>query len=120
MSGSSLLLIETDWNVPLFQMKHGGGVGFYQITTGVATDEDDFIVGGTGGLGIAPANGDIGVLAQSYSITRGRSSELDRPTAGTATIVLDSPSAVFSPLNISGCLSGSLLPRPSLSISLCY
>jgi len=120
MSGSSLLLIETDWNVPLFQMKHGGGVGFYQITTGVATDEDDFIIGGTGGLGIAPANGDIGSLAQSYSITRGRSSELDRPTAGTATIVLDSPSAVFSPLNISGCLSGSLLPRRSLSISWRY
>jgi len=81
------------------------GVGYYQITTGVATDDDDFIVGGTGGLGIAPANGDIGELVKSYSITRGRSSELDRPTAGMATIVVDNPSAVFSPLNTTGCLS---------------
>ena len=118
MSGSALLLVETDWPVSLYSMD--AGVGYYQITTGVATDDDDFIVGGTGGLGIAPANGDIGELVKSYSITRGRSSELDRPTAGMATIVVDNPSAVFSPLNTTGCLSGSLLPRRSLSIAWRY
>lgn len=116
-SGSALLLVETDWPVSLYAMDNNGGVGYWQITTGVATDDDDFIVGGTGGLGIAPANGDIGELVKSYTITRGRSSELDRPTAGTATIVVDNPSAVFSPLNTTGCLSGSLLPRRTLNIA---
>ena len=61
--------------------------------------------------------GQIQRFVRDYSITRGRSSELDRVGAGQAVITVDSPSALFSPLNTSGSLSGSLLPGRSIKIA---
>ena len=109
------LSVQTDW--PIQFPNKNGGLGYWIITTGVATGEDDFIVGGGGGLGIAPGTGNIAHLVQEYSITRGRSSELDRPAAGQATLIVDSPSAIFSPINSSGSLSGSLLPGREMQLS---
>lgn len=111
------LQVETDWPISFLGLSDGGGIGYWQITTGVATDFDDFVVGGTGGLGIAPGTGNIELLVKDYSITRGRQSELDRVTAGEAIIAVDNPSALWSPLNTTGCLSGSLLPGRRVNIA---
>lgn len=64
--------------------------------------------------------GQIQRFVREYSITRGRTSELERVGVGTATITVDSPSALFSPLNTTGCLTGSLLPGRSVKISWKY
>ena len=53
---------------------------------------------------------DIATHVKSYTISRGRSSELDRYGAGTLSMVLDNPDGLFTPLNSTGCLTGSLLP----------
>lgn len=53
---------------------------------------------------------DISSYIKSYSITRGRSSELDRYGSGAATLIVDNASGVFTPLNTTGCLTGSLIP----------
>ena len=53
---------------------------------------------------------DISSYVKSYTINRGRSSELDRSGAGTLTLVMDSPSGLFLPLNSTGSLTGSLVP----------
>lgn len=116
--GVATLNVQTDWPVQIFDS--AAGVGYWQITDGNPTDDDDFIVGGEGGLGIAPGTGNISHLVMDYSITRGRSSELDRVAAGQAVLTLDNPSAMFSPLNTSGSLSGSLLPGRDVQISWLY
>ena len=60
--------------------------------------------------GAATGASDIATHVKSYSINRGRSSELDRYGAGTLTLTCDNAAGLFTPLNTSGCLSGSLLP----------
>lgn len=53
---------------------------------------------------------------KSYDLNRGRSSELDRTAPGTATITLDNTTGLFSPLNTSSSLSGSLVPYRQVNI----
>lgn len=53
---------------------------------------------------------------KSYNLTRGRSSELDRTSPGMATLVLDNTTGLFSPLNTSSSLSGSLVPYRQVNI----
>lgn len=63
---------------------------------------------------------DLAIFTKSYSISRGRSSDLDRVGAGTATIVVDDSTKTFLPLNTSGSLSGSLLPGRTIRIQWDY
>ena len=56
------------------------------------------------------AAGSLTQYVKSYTITRGRSSELDRVGPGTMTLVLDSPNGLFMPRSTTGSLSGSVLP----------
>lgn len=53
---------------------------------------------------------DVSGYVKNYTINRGRSFELDRAGAGTLTLVVDSPSGLFLPLNSTGSLTGSLVP----------
>jgi len=62
------------------------------------------------------SGGDIAPYVKSYTLNRGRSSELDRSAPGTATLVLDNPDGMFLPLNTTGSLSGSLIPNRSIKI----
>src|SRR3990167_11179464 len=103
--GNATLSVQTDWPIQFFEGT-GGGIGYWQITDGTPTDEDDFIVGGGGGLGIAPGAGDITRLVRGYTITRGRSSELDRVAAGEGGLNLYKPPAIFSPPKTSLYLLG--------------
>lgn len=64
---------------------------------------------GVGALDIAP-------YLKSYTITRGRSSELDRVAPGTLTMVLDNPNGLFLPRNTSSSLSGSLIPGRAIQV----
>jgi len=107
---SASLIVETDWP----SKGDYASLGWRIVAT--PTNDDDFIVGGLLGNGIGAGLENIVYLVQDYSITRGRTSELERVGVGTATITVDSPSALFSPLNTSGCLSGSLLPNRRINI----
>src|SRR3990167_532650 len=60
--------------------------------------------------------GEITTYVKSYSLNRGRSSELDRVSPGTLTLVLDNPDVLFSPANTSSSLSGSLVPYRSIYV----
>lgn len=79
-----------------------------QAGIGVWAVNINFEVGGS-----APASaivgGDITYYVRSYSLTRGRSSELDRVAPARLTLVLDNPQSVFTPLS-SSVLTGSLVP----------
>ena len=55
-------------------------------------------------------------FVKSYTITRGRSSELDRVGPGTMTLVLDSPNGLFMPRSTTGSLSGSVLPNRLITV----
>jgi len=121
MPPSASLIIDTDWATSNLGDKVTRGIGYYTITQGTAVDNSDFIVGGTLGYGIAPDNLDLAAFAKEYSITRGRSNELDRMQIGTAILTLDSPCLLFSPADSqSGGLAGSILPGRSITISWVY
>lgn len=59
---------------------------------------------------------DVTQYVSSVSITRGKSRELDRFTAGTASVVLHNESRIFDPFNSAGTFFGQILPRKQIVI----
>jgi len=68
------------------------------------------ILGGTEDTPIDPG------LIKSITITRGRSRQLNRFNAGTASIVFNNASRIFDPLNDDSEYSGQIVPRISMRV----
>lgn len=60
---------------------------------------------------------DVTVFVQTISITRGKSRELDRYQAGTASIVLDNNQRTFDPTNSASPYYGNITPKKQVRIS---
>ena len=59
---------------------------------------------------------DVTNYVASVSVNRGKSRELDRYTAGNASITLHNDSRIFDPFNTSGIYYGQILPRKPIVI----
>ena len=79
----------------------------------------------SGGTGLVPLGGDLADIVwtdvtdkvRSVSISRGRSTELDAFTTGSASVVLDNRDRTFDPEYASGPYFGALTPMRPLRIS---
>jgi hypothetical protein len=61
---------------------------------------------------------DVTAFLRAVSIRRGRSRELDRFTAGNATLTLDNRARTFDPLYSAGPYFGSILPRKQVVVDI--
>jgi hypothetical protein len=59
---------------------------------------------------------DVTNYVASVSVNRGKSRELDRYTAGNASVILHNDSRIFDPFNTAGIYYGQILPRKPIVI----
>jgi hypothetical protein len=92
-----------------FTLPAGGGVSFILNDTTKGKLDSVYVLGGD-------VLTDVTSYVESVSIDRGKSRELDRYTAGHASITLHNDSRIFDPFDTSSIYYGNIVPRKPIAI----
>lgn len=92
-----------------FKLPAGGGTSFILNDTTKGKLDSIYVLGGD-------VLTDVTSYVASVSIDRGKSRELDRYTAGHASITLHNDSRIFDPFNTSSIYYGNIVPRKPIAI----
>jgi hypothetical protein len=94
-----------------FDLSQSGGNYYFTLDDAIQGKlNSDYVLGGGDVLV------DVTQYVQSVSINRGKSRELDRFTAGSASVVLHNDSRIFDPFYADGPYFGQILPRKQVII----
>ena len=92
-----------------FTLPAGGGTSFILNDTTKGKLDSIYVLGGD-------VLTDVTSYVASVSIDRGKSRELDRYTAGHASITLHNDTRVFDPFNTASAYYGNIVPRKPIAI----
>jgi hypothetical protein len=92
-----------------FTLPAGGGTSFILNDTTKGKLNSIYVLGGD-------VLTDVTNYVQSVSVNRGKSRELDRYTAGNASVTLHNDSRIFDPFNTASPYYGNIVPRKPIAI----
>jgi len=92
-----------------FDLTASGGTFFKLNDTVKGVLNSSFVLGGD-------VLTDVTRFVESVSVNRGKSRELDRYTAGNASVTLHNESRIFDPFNTSGPFFSQITPRKAIAI----
>jgi hypothetical protein len=92
-----------------FTLPAGGGTSFILNDTTKGKLNSIYVLGGD-------VLTDVTNYVQSVSVNRGKSRELDRYTAGNASVTLHNDSRIFDPFNSASPYYGNIVPRKPIAI----